>query len=198
MFDGINDNTEHISRTTELLATRFPNNATVLVRHYRTHRENWQGGFSRNAAEDQKALLENPMPSDSINVTNFKVNGHNLSYNGRLTMAFRMNDDHQLIAFEGQHCSEVSIDGTNYQFSDAPLEKIAFAPSLDANKTELKVFVTGQANIRIPLPGKQDPKKIKLMDDQGKIIQHAITDNAINFKVDKANDSKWLTIYAFK
>jgi len=198
MFDGINDNTEHISRTTELLATRFPNNATVLVRHYRTHRENWQGGFSRNAAEDQKALLENPMLSDSINVTNFKVNGHNLSYNGRLTMAFRMNDDHQLIAFEGQHCSEVNIDGTNYQFSDAPLEKIAFAPSLDANKTELKVFVTGQANIRIPLPGKQDPKKIKLMDDQGKIIQHTITDNAINFKVDKANDSKWLTIYVSK
>ena len=64
----MNDNTEYVSRTTDYLATRFPNGATVVVRHYNSHRETWEGGFSRNPEEDAAALAANPLPSDEISL----------------------------------------------------------------------------------------------------------------------------------
>jgi len=115
-FPNVNDNTEHISRTTDYLATRFPNGTTAIVRHYKNHRETWAGGFSRNAEEDAKALKANPLPTDEIELTDFKVNGHSIDYKGRLTMAFRLDKDKELIAFDGQNCKAVTIDGKNTGF----------------------------------------------------------------------------------
>ncbi len=193
-FSGINDNTEHLSRTTDYLATRFPNNATVVVRHYRTHKENWAGGFSRNAAEDDIVLAENPLPVDTIELAGFRVNGHEVSYNGRLTMAFRMNDRKELIAFEGENCKEVTIDGRKYQFADSPLQKIAFAPSLDESKKELKVLVRGKGTVSIPLTEKMNPQKLRMVGNQGKSIHFKITNNSIQFDADQLAAGKWMTI----
>ncbi|HGJ63806.1 TPA: hypothetical protein ENS27_00290, partial [bacterium] len=48
-----NDNPTWISRHTNYLATSFPNGSIAVCPHYRTHPENWQGGFYRDAADDQ-------------------------------------------------------------------------------------------------------------------------------------------------
>lgn len=193
-FTNVNDNTEHVSRTTDYLTTHFPNGATVVVKHYRNHRETWAGGFSRNEEEDIKALAENPIPSADLELENFKVNGHDITFNGRLTMAFRVNTEKELIAFEGQNCTQCSIDGVTYKFSESPLKKIAFAPSFVENANEIRVFVNGLGNVSIPLSGKINQKKVTLLDEKGKLIKQTISNNAIAFNVDQSIDGKWLTI----
>ena len=194
VFVGINDNTEHVSRTTDYLATRFPNSTTVLVKHYRHHRENWAGGFSRNEEEDKRALDVNPLPSDEMKINNLKVNGHTISYKGKLTMAFRMNEDNELIAFDGQNCNEVEIDGKKHQFSVNPVQKLAFAPSLDKDKKELKILVKGEGQISIPLTSTMNLKTIKLLDKDGKTIKFSIDKNTIIFDVNKELSNTKLTL----
>lgn len=197
-FPNVNDNTEYVSRTSDFLSTRFPNGATIIVKHYRNHRETWEGGFSRNKDKDAKALAENPLPSADLNLKNFKVNGHDLTYNGRLTMAFRLNKEKELIAFEGQNCTQFSVDGITYQFAESPLEKIAFAPSIVENSNEIKVFVNGEGNVTIPLSRKFKQKKVIFLNDTGKPIKHSISNNTITFHINPSIDGKWLTIKILK
>ena len=71
---------------------------TALVKHYRTHRENWDGGFSRNKARDDSALFVNPMPSDALDITDLCVNGHRISYKGKCNVAFNTDEDGRLMA----------------------------------------------------------------------------------------------------
>jgi hypothetical protein len=193
-FAGINDNTEHISRTSDYLATRFPNNTTILVRHYRTQKENWEGGFSRNLENDKKFLEKNPLPTDTISIKNFKVNGHEVSFDGKLTMAFRMNEQNELIAFEGKSCKQISIDGKTYPFSKDPVQKIAFAPSLDKNTKAIKIFVEGEANITLPLSKDIDLKNLKLINSRGEKVKHKTLSNSIQFAVTSKLSGEWLTL----
>jgi hypothetical protein len=192
-FDKINDNTEHISRTTDYLATNFPNGATVVVRHYKNHRETWVGGFSRNEEEDKKALELNPLPSADLNLSNFKVNGHEVNFQGRLTMAFRVSKSMELLAFEGQECNAVTINGKTYKFSDTPLRKIAFAPSLDKDKKAIMIFAEGDGTVSIPL-SQSFNKGMKLQDEKGKRIRYKSVDGTIQFQLDKQTNGKWLTL----
>lgn len=193
-FPGINDNTEHISRTTDYLATRFPNNTTVIVKHYRNHRETWPGGFSRNAQEDATVLEDNPIPSDKILLEDFKVNGHELTFDGTLTMAFRMNDKNELIAFEGQNCKQIEIDGKTYKFSDMPLDKIAFAPSLNEKANEIFIFIQGESQVTIPIDNRISSLKIKLIDNQNKKVTFRNVENGIQFDMNGKFSGKWLTL----
>jgi len=192
-FPNVNDNTEHISRTTDYLATRFPNGTTAIVRHYKNHRETWAGGFSRNAEEDAKALKANPLPTDEIELTDFKVNGHSIDYKGRLTMAFRLDKDKELIAFDGQNCKAVTIDGKEHRFSETSLKKIAFAPSLDKDENVILIFVEGNGSVSIP-HNKSVNSKIELQDEKGKRIRHKTVDGVIQFELDDRTNGKWLTL----
>jgi len=193
-FPNTNDNTEHISRTTDYLATHFPNGTNVIVRHYKNHRETWAGGFSRNPEEDAKALEANPMPTDEIELSGFKINGHSIDYQGRLTMAFRLDKDKELIAFDGQNCKAVTIDGKEHRFSETPLKKIAFAPSLDKNKNEIMIFVEGNGSVSIPSNKLSNTKKLKLQNENGSPIKYSIDGENILFEVDKKSTGKWLSL----
>ena len=193
-FQGINDNTEHVSRTTDYLTTRFPNDATVVVRHYYSHRETWPGGFSRDPEEDARALAANPLPPAEIELKNFKVNGHDVSFNGTLTMAFRMNEKDELIAFEGQNCKQVKIDGKEYKFSDATLDKIAFAPSLKNSENEIMVYVEGVSSVRIPVPAKVSAGAAKLVDAKGKKVKSKLADGVLQLEVNDKISGQWLTL----
>jgi len=194
-FPGENDNTEHISRTSDYLTTRFPNNSTVIVRHYRTHKETWPGGFSRNEEVDRKVLAENPLPTDTIMLRDFKVNGHEFTFDGRLTMAFRMNEMNELIAFEGQNCNRVEIDDNAYQFSESPLQKIAFAPSLENPENEIKIFVSDEATVSIPPPAESDFKPIEIKDEGGRRVKYRIENKSVIIEIDTHLKNKWLTLF---
>src|SRR5690606_26704009 len=145
-----NDNPTYVSRTTDFFATKFPNGTTAIVKHYRTHRENWEGGFSRDAEADAKALAVNPLPSDELAIRDLKINGHDITYHGKMNMAFRTDDGGRLIAFDGRECTGIVLDGTSYQFSETPLD-ITYAPTA-ADLKAYRLRITGQGKIVLPMP----------------------------------------------
>jgi hypothetical protein len=156
VFPGINDNTEYLSRTGPYLATRFPNGATVIAAHYRTHRESWQDGFARNDSLDAIALSQNPLPSDRIDLREFKVNGHSISYSGRLIVAFNVDTEGALKSFEGHDCNQIVIDGDVYPFSRQRVKSLAWAPPTGDEEARYEAFlkfrVDGAGALTLPLP----------------------------------------------
>ena len=191
-FNGVNDNPEHVSRTSDYLCTRFPNGTTVIVRHYKDHRENWGSGNSRNHEEDAKKLAVNPLDSDKISLDNFRVNGHEVTYEGTLTMAFRTKGD-DLIAFDGMDCKQVTLDGNTFVFSDQPLEQISFAPSLDKEK-ELRILIKGEAAVNLPLMENITSKRIRLRGQDGKRVKHQVSGDGIQLNIDNNTNGHWLTL----
>ncbi|MDY2828630.1 MAG: hypothetical protein SOU27_05100 [Sodaliphilus sp.] len=152
-FQGVNDNPSYVSRTTPYFATSFPNGGTMIARHYRTHMENWPGGFSRDQKADDKALSENPLPTDSLTIKDMKVNGHTLTFDGRLTMGFNVTGG-TLSAFTGQRCDKVEIDGKTYKFADGTLANIAFGP-VNGNLKHYQLVAAGQPKVNIPVTAKK-------------------------------------------
>lgn len=191
-FAATNDNTEYVSRNSDYFTTRFPNGATIVVRHYRTHRENWPGGFSRNDEEDKKFLAVNPMPTDEISLKDFKVNGHLLTYQGKLSVAFRQNDRTELVAFDGYQCNKASIDGTSYTFSDQPLEHIAFMPENEANNS-YALLLKGSGKVRIPILG-LNASPAKLLGPNNKEVKFQAEKGWLIFDLTPDLSGKWLRI----
>ncbi|MBI4559202.1 MAG: hypothetical protein HY706_16580 [Candidatus Hydrogenedentes bacterium] len=156
-FAGVNDNTEYLSRTTDFLTCRFPNGAVAIARHFRETEEDWPGGFARNEAEDRAYLERVPPPSDKLELREFKVNGHTVTYNGEQAMAFRVNEAGDLVAFAGSGSKEVSINGKTFVFADQELPQIAWAPVPAERRVDggaiLQLMVHGSGTIRIPDAG---------------------------------------------
>lgn len=186
---SVNDNPTFVSRTTDFFATKFPNGTTAIVKHYRTHRENWEGGFSRNEEADAKALDANPLPSDKLDIRDLKINGHNISYSGKMNMAFRTDNDGKLIAFNGINCTGISIDGTNYNFADKPIN-ITYVPINNDFKT-YQLCVTGSGNVFIPVP--QGVKKANVKNGKTN-IQNTIKNGKLELEINNELSGKWLEI----
>jgi hypothetical protein len=189
-FPGVNDNPAYISRTTDYLATSFPNGTTMLVKHYRTHAENWDGGFSRNAENDAKALAVNPLPSDTIVLEGLKVNGHEVTYRGSLSVLFRTGADGSLAAFEGQNCSGISLDGHDFVFSAQPAEKISYYFNDDGTYSAI---IKGTGSFALPLPNKQ-VKKVKVTGQDNKVVKHTVNGDKILLDITPALSGQKLTI----
>ena len=133
---------------------------------------------------DAAALEANPLPSDEISLEDFKVNGHSVTYEGNLSVAFRMNDQNELLAFDGENCKQVEINGEVYVFADTPLRKLAFAPSLTEGKEEVLIYAQGNTELSIPLTEEVADKKLKLTDARGKKIKFNKSATAIRFDLD--------------
>jgi hypothetical protein len=186
---AVNDNPTYVSRTTDFFATKFPNGTTAIVKHYRTHRENWAGGFSRNAEADKNALAVNPMPSDQLDIRNLKINGHDITYSGKMNMAFRTDDKGDLIAFNGRECTDITIDGKRYVFSDMPVT-ITYAPVANHMKT-YQLCVGGKGNISLPLPA--DVRKVVVKNGK-KSVQSTVADRTLSLTINDDLSGRWLDI----
>lgn len=151
-FKDGNDNPACVSRNTEYFASSFPSGATMIVKHYRTHVETWEGGFSRDPQKDAETLKANPLPSDTLDIRDLAVNGHRVTYSGRLSVGFNTNDN-RLSAFTGQRCNEITVDGKKYSFAPAVLNAITFAPTNESgSKISLTVSGASGNDITIPIP----------------------------------------------
>jgi len=198
-YREVNDNTEYVSRTSDYLTTRFPNGSTVVVRHYRTHRENWLDGFSRNDSLDNIALKENPLPTDHIDLKDFRVNGHTLTYTGRLITAFNTGKDGRLTAFEGHHCNQVTVDGKHYQLSDKILPTIVWDES-DENEAQsmkavLKVYAEGEGQVYVPV--QQGLKGIKVVTQTGNTVKPSFATldrDLVKLTINGQTSGKWIYI----
>lgn len=191
-FDNANDNTEYVSRNSDYLTTRFPNGTTIVVRHYRTHRENWPGGFSRDDEADNKILLGNPMPTNDVVLKDFKVNGHRVDFTGKLTVAFRLDNLKKLMAFDGSQCKEISIDGEKYTFSENPFSRIVFVPENESGSS-YAIYLQGEGKIRIPVSGLTAGRS-KLLDSNNKKLKFQIENDWLTFNLTPEMSGKWLRI----
>jgi hypothetical protein len=122
--------------------------------HYRTHEESWPGGFHRDAKQDAEILARNPLPPDKLELRDFAVNGHRLSYDGALTVAFRLDDRGVLVAFAGHNSRRIEVDGRDHTFASQPMPLVAWAPVLPARRVPggavLELWVHGVAEVFVP------------------------------------------------
>ena len=188
-FPGVNDNPTVVARTTDYFVTAFPNTTTMVVRHYRTHRESWEGGFSRDAERDSLALLLNPLPPDDMELNRAKINGHEITYSGKLSLAFRTDSQNRLIAFIGSNSKGITIDGTTYTFADQPLN-IAFFPDNEA-LSAYRIQVTGEGRVTLPLPVN---KKKPVVKNGKKTVKSEVKDGLLSLDIDTALTGKWLNV----
>jgi hypothetical protein len=199
-FAGINDNTEHVSRTSDYLCTRFPNRTTIIARHYRTHPETWSGGFGRDREADLKALAENPLPPSLVKLDHFKVNGHEVSYEGDLLVAFRLDEQQRLLAFSGRDCDRITIDGMEQVFSNQPLKEIAWTP-IEENrqlpgKAFFMVYLEGEGEALIPLD--TDRRNLELYAEgeiggsKGKEVPFRYQKQTLRIALNGSNTGRWL------
>ncbi len=188
-----NDNTEFVSRNSEYLTTRFPNGTTIIVRHYRTHRENWPGGFSRDDEIDSNFLKINPLPSSKISLKNFKVNGNNIDYEGDLLVAFRTTNRNELIAFDGSQCKEIVINGKQFIFSEKPFKRIIFVPE-NKSETNYALYIEGLGKIRIPIPPSMKNLDIKLFSSYNKEIKFQKDGKYLVIEISPEISGKWMRI----
>jgi hypothetical protein len=153
-----NDNPSVVSRTTPYLACGFPNGATSVGAHYRTHEESWGGGFHRDAKQDEETLKRNPLPPATLALRDFRVNGHRVTFDGELTMTFRLDGAGSLVGFAGYNCQKVVIDGRGFVFASRPIYQVAWAPVLPQRRVPggavMEVWAHGEAAMSLPLPAR--------------------------------------------
>ena len=149
-----NDNTEYVSRTTPYLACRFPNATVAIAPHFRETEENWGGGFARKPEDDQKYVEKYPPPPETLELKDFKVNGHAVTYSGQQAMAFRVDPQGNLIAFAGSGATRITIDGRETVFADQPFGQVAWAPVSENRRVQggavLQLMAYGTGTLRIP------------------------------------------------
>ncbi len=160
IFPDVNDNTEYLSRTSDVMCCRFPNGAVVVAPHLRDLEEAWPGGFARKAEEDAKLLENLTLPDGRIRLEGFKVNGKELSYDGSHALTFRVNDANELIAFAGCDAQSITINGKTTRFADRPMSLVAWAPVREDRRIPggavLQLFYQGEGELRVPMPGVQE------------------------------------------
>jgi hypothetical protein len=115
-----------VSRTTDYLAATFGNGAIALCPHYRHHPESWPGGFFRDPEVDREVLEANPVPDDAILLDERAVGGQRVGYEGRHAVAWRYSQG-QLVAFSGFGCTGIEVDGTQFAWSETPVD-VAWHP----------------------------------------------------------------------
>ncbi len=160
-FDGVNDNTEYLSRATDYLCCRFPNGALAIAPHLRTLEEGWPGGFARTREEDLALLETIDLPSDRITLEDFQIQGKTVSYTGAHAVTFRTDENNRLIAFAGRDTDRITVDGATTVFADRPMPLVAWAPvradrRVPDGATHL-VFYWGEGELRIPMTGLREP-----------------------------------------
>lgn len=186
----VNDNPTVVSRTTDVLATSFPNGATAIVKHYRTHEETWAGGFSRDPEADAKALALNPMPSDALDLEDLCVNGHRISYKGKCNVAFNTDEAGRLMAFNGTGSSSVTLDGTEYVLADRPVS-LCYGP-LNGDKSHFRVWADRTCSVTLPLPA--GAKKVTVKDGKATVKTLTLADGCLQGPIAEGQANRWLDV----
>ena len=188
-FADVQDDTEHISRTTGYFTARFPNGAISIAPHLRHLEEAWPGGFQRDAAQDAEIVKTLDLPSEQIALDAFKVNGHSVDYRGASAMAFRVDDQGRLIAFAGRGCREITIDGRQTVFADGPMPLVAWAPVPENRRVEggaaIIVRAAGDGPLSIPAPDLQKATVYRegpTPGSRGAAVENRIEDGLLVFQ----------------
>jgi hypothetical protein len=157
LFPGVNDNPDYVSRTSDTMVCRFPNGAIAVAPHLRNVEECWPGGFARKPEEDKEIAAKLTLPSIHLSLRGFKAAGMDISYEGDETVAFRTNDQNELIAFAGKNCTQIAVNGRTTVFADQAMACASWTPIPPERRVEngavLEMFFLGAGKVHIPAPG---------------------------------------------
>lgn len=149
------DDPQALSRTTDWFCCAFPNGAVGVAPHFRRTEEDWQGGFGRDAAADGAYLERCPPPSETIALEGFRIAGRRIDYRGHGWMTVRPDAAGVPVAFAGQGCDRIAVDGVETVFADAPVEEIGWAPVPPEARVDggavLRLWCRGAATLSIPV-----------------------------------------------
>ena len=187
-FPGINDNTEDFSRSTGYFAARFPNGSTTVAPHFKDLEEGWYGGFGRKRDEDAAVVARLDLPTDDIVLEEAKLNGHAVTYTGKNTLAFRV-EDGTLVAFCGEGADRITIDGKETVFATQPTPLVGWAPVPEARRVDggavQIIRVHGNGGVRIPAPaGLGDFEVVRqgaTEGSRGDAVAHTVEDGMVCF-----------------
>ena len=190
--------TEQVSRTTEVLACRFPNGTLSLAPHFRAMEEGWPGGFARDAARDAEWLKGRQLPTDRLELRGFRVGGVTVTYSGRGAVSFRR-EEGRLAAFAGSACRRIVLNGRQTVFADRDLEEIAWAPvpaeRQVAAGARLQAFVRGEGEVRIPCALRGSARLFAegaKPGSRGAEVPCRIRGGILAFRVTPAESGRWL------
>jgi len=201
-FAGVNDNTEHLSRTTSHLVCRFPNGTIAIAPHLRDVDECWPGGWARNREEDEKIVKGLTLPSEHISLKDLKVHGQAVSFEGQQCIAFRADADGRLTAFCGVGCNQITINGKTTVFAEKPMPLLAWAPIEPACQTQagamLRIRVHGAGTVRIPALGL--PRQVQVIAEgprpgsRGEVVTATVEDGVLVTTLAPGQTNRWLYV----
>lgn len=199
-FPECNDNTEVLSRTGDYLVCRFPNGALAITRHYRDIVESWPGGFGRDREKDKAWLENHPLPPETIDLREFKANGHRISFQGVKSLVFRLDEQANLVAFQGHHCREITVDGKTTRFSGSGRGTVCWGPVAPERRVPggavLQVRADGDGPVHIPAPGISPAAKLfaegATPGSRGAAIPAQVANGVLTFEPPREAWGKWL------
>ena len=202
VFGAQNDNTEYLSRTTEYLACRFPNGTLSIAPHLRSVEESWPGGFARKKEQDAEIMAGITLPSDRVALDAFRINGHEVTFNGRLTTSFRVDDQKRLIAFCGADCQKITLDGAVTEFADKPMPLVAWAPVTSDRKVDggavMLLFHLGEGNLRIPAPALTGSVEVVVEGgkpgSRGEVLESSVQDGILQVHAVPQSANRWIYV----
>ncbi len=201
-FPGVNDNPEYLSRTGDYVACRFPNGTVTIARHLRHLEEDWHGGFARNAEQDAAYMSQHPLPPDRLDLREFKVCGHSVTYEGAGAVAYRLGPQGDLVGLAGNGCRQITVDGKATVFSDSPLPLLTFGPLAPERRIPggavFEVCVHGTGSVRIPAAGL--PEKVRVfaagsnLGSRGAEIPCQREGQMLVLKISPSESGRWLWV----
>lgn len=198
-WQGVNDNTEFLSRTTPYLFCRFPNGAVAVAPHFRAVEEGWPGGFARNREQDAEIMKGIALPPDTIELNEARVNGHSVTYRGVWAMAFRASGG-DLVAFAGSQCDRITVDGTETVFADRLIGQLAWAPIPEERRVPggafLQIMAYGTGKLSLPVPGRTKPVRLfaegATPGSRGTEIPCTLEGGRLQFEVTQPVSGRWI------
>ncbi|MBN1343668.1 MAG: hypothetical protein JXQ73_13350 [Phycisphaerae bacterium] len=201
-FPGVNDNTEYVSRAGDYVACRFPNGTVTIARHLRHLEEDWEGGFARNPERDAAWLAQHQLPSDKLELREFKIHGHSVTYDGTGAVAYRLDQQGNLIALAGSGCRQITLDGRTTVFSENPLALLAFGPLVAERRLPdgavCEVCVHGTGTVRIPAVGLPDKVRVfaagPILGSRGPEVPYQRDGQTLALKITPSESGRWLWV----
>lgn len=196
------DNPAAISRESELFAARFPNGTFAFAPHLRTFVEDWGGGFVRKAENDQRDLAGRILPPENLNVVERRIAGHTLSYSGVGAVSVRPGVNGSLLAFAGQQCTGVTLDGVTTSFAEQPLAQVCFAPVPESRRVPggavYQLLVAGGGAVHVPAAGVSGPVKAfaegGMPGAKGAEVPVTLADGVLSLSITPEISGRWIYV----
>ncbi len=201
-FAAWNDAPEVVSRSGEYLACRFPNGAVTVVRHLHRLREDWPGGFGRDTQEDAKIEAGLNLPPAELNLQEFRVAGHSITYTGQDGVTILLNEQGDLLGYTGRNTTWLTVDGVRRQVCSAPMATVGWGPvAPERRKAGGAVFqLRSDGSGEVYVPASVLPERFTAWAEgakpgsKGAQVAVSLNDGKATFTIDGQSAGRWVYV----